>query len=139
MYDSSSLILDAGPLIALFSAQDQDHALCRAGFEQLASQNATLRIPMPVLFEVYKWLLYHISYPEAQQALSVMQDSLEIDPITASDFAEITQLVRSLQNWCGSLEDASIVIIAQQHQSPVWTLNYRDLGLFKTLQFWIPD
>ncbi len=133
-----SLIVDAGPLIALFSAQDRDHALCRSGFEQLAAQQISIRIPLPVLFEVYKWLLHHATYNQAQIALLTMQESLEVDPLNLADLSELTLMVQSLTNWKGSLEDASVILMAQRHQCPIWTLNYRDLGIFKGIEFWNP-
>lgn len=133
-----SLIVDAGPLIALFSAQDRDHTLCRSGFEQLAAQQMPIRIPLPILFEVYKWLLYHATYNQVQIALLTMQESLEVDPLTLAHLAELTLMVQSLSNWKGSLEDASVILMAQRHQCPIWTLNYRDLGIFKGIEFWNP-
>lgn len=63
------LVIDAGPLIALFCSKDPEHAVCRTGFEQLAAQETQLLTPIPVIFEVYKWLFYRVSRPIALQAL----------------------------------------------------------------------
>jgi len=51
------LILDAGPLIALFYAKDSYHQKAVKGFTQLNQQKTQLITPIPIIFEVYKWLL----------------------------------------------------------------------------------
>ncbi|MBA2451076.1 MAG: hypothetical protein H0V51_23945 [Chloroflexi bacterium] len=52
------VVLDAGPLIALLHSMDSDHEVAVAGFERLARERARLVTPLPIVFEVYKWLLY---------------------------------------------------------------------------------
>ena len=37
---------------------DSDHEVAVAGFERLAREGARLVTPLPIVFEVYKWLLY---------------------------------------------------------------------------------
>ncbi|PIG92865.1 type II toxin-antitoxin system VapC family toxin [Gloeocapsopsis sp. IPPAS B-1203] len=132
------LILDAGPLIGLFSANDRDHDVCQAGFKQLSQSQTTLLTPLPVIFEVYKWLLYRATPTIAQSTLTVMHESLHIIPLNQIDFHEISAMIRTLPQWQGSLEDASVILLAQRYQCPVWTLNYRDFGIFKSLAFWNP-
>lgn len=132
------LVLDAGPLIGLFAANDKDHHVCKAGFEQLSQSRTILLTPLPVIFEVYKWLLYRATPVVAQSTLAVMHESLHIIPLNQIDFHEIYAMVQKLPQWQGSLEDASVVLLAQRYQCPVWTLNYRDFGIFKSLTFWNP-
>ena len=130
------LILDAGPLIALFSAKDSDHLICRAGFEQLNRTRTALLVPLPMIFEVHKWLLYNQSTIVAQNTLKAMQNSLHAIPIGQSGFERICLMMQGLSQWRGSLEDATVIILAQRYRCPVWTLNYRDFGMFKSLEFW---
>jgi len=66
------LIVDAGPLIALFYAKDPQHTECVAGFEQLNVSKTLVLTPIPIVFEVYKWLLQRVSLNLAQQTLEVM-------------------------------------------------------------------
>jgi len=54
------------------------------------------------------------------------------------DFHELYTMVRALPNWQGTLEDATVILLAQRYHCPVWTLNYRDFGIFKSLEFWNP-
>lgn len=38
----------------------------------------------------------------------------------------------------GTLEDASVALVALRLKAPVWTFNYRDLCAFSALEFWTP-
>lgn len=55
------LVVDAGPIIALFYAKDTYHSQGVAGFTQLSKAKTVLLTPMPIVFEVYKWLLQRTS------------------------------------------------------------------------------
>jgi predicted nucleic acid-binding protein len=132
------LVLDAGPLIALFHQHDPDHGTAVHGFETLATTQAELVIPAPVVFEVYKWLLYHSEYAIAQLGLREMRATLEITYMTADEFNLVCQIAESLPGWTGTLEDAIVALTALRVRSPVWTLNYRDLSAFPRLTFWNP-
>ncbi len=48
----------------------------------------------------------------------------------------IQVLLAGRPEWRGTLEDASVVLLALKAGAPVWTLNYRDLGVFQELSFW---
>jgi predicted nucleic acid-binding protein len=133
------IVIDAGPLIGLFYAKDTDHTQCVAGFTQLVRSKTTLLTPIPIIFEVYKWLLQRTNPQQAQQTLQVMQDSLHFIPLEKTDFDTLQTFVLALSQWQGSLEDATVITTALRYQCPVWTLNYRDFGTFKTLEFWTPD
>ena len=54
------LVLDAGPLIALFHKGDRDHAVIAGGFDQLSVANAMVILPLLIVFQVYKWLLFQV-------------------------------------------------------------------------------
>jgi predicted nucleic acid-binding protein len=133
------IVIDAGPLIGLFYARDTYHLDCVKGFEQLAQEKTILLTPLPILFEVYKWLLQRTQPVIAHEALAVMQESLYLLPLEQADFEEIQSLVTELPQWQGSLEDATVIFTALQYRSPVWTYNFRDFGIFKTLEFWTPN
>lgn len=47
-------------------------------------------------------------------------------------------LVRSVPDWKGSLEDASVILVAQEYKCSVWKLNYRDFSRFSFLDLWNP-
>jgi len=48
-------------------------------------------------------------------------------------------MILNLQQWLGTLADASVVYVAMKLECPVWTLDYRDLSRFSQLTFWTPQ
>jgi predicted nucleic acid-binding protein len=133
------LVLDSGPLIALFHAGDRDHERAVAGFRQLTADRAAMIAPLPVVFEVYKWLLFEATYAAAQRGLSGMRRALEIVYPLRDEFAAAATLAGAIRRWGGTLEDAVVAVTALRLQLPVWTLNFRDLGALPELEFWTPS
>ena len=132
------VVLDAGPLIGLFDRGDRHHGDARRGLEQLISANATLATPLSIAFEVHKWLLYHVGGRAARLALATMRESLDIIHSEPEDLDHLEALLDSMPSWPGSLEDALVAMIGLRTDTPVWTLNYRDLAAFPNLRFWTP-
>lgn len=136
---SPGVVLDAGPLIALAHRADPDHASVRVGFEHLADERARLIVPLPIVFEVYKWLLYHASPASARGALTHMRAALEIVFSGRQDFDDATSLIMGLRpEWTGTVEDALIAAVGARLRLPVWTLNYRDFSALRRLELWTP-
>ncbi len=132
------LVLDAGPLIALFHQRDPDHEEALKGFRLLVGARTRLFVPLPVLFEVFKWLRFEAGPKGAREGLAKMQEALLPVPFTLEDLEAAQHLLEGLPEWGGTLEDASVVLLALRLKAPVWTLNYRDFSAFTALQFWTP-
>lgn len=130
------LALDAGPLIALYHAADPDHTEAVRGFSRLAENKSWLLVPLPVVLEVYKWLLFEGGPDKARLALGKMREALEIVPLSLADLEALQTLTDALPGWKGTLEDANVALLGLRLGIPVWTLNYRDLGVFGRLEFW---
>ena len=135
----AGVVLDAGPLIALVHTADLDHAISVAGFRQLAASGARLIMPLPIVFEVYKWVLYNGGRRAAVRALSTLVGATEILYPTPEEFGGVRELVAALSDWQGTLEDPLVALTALQLRVPVWTLNYRDMSAFPRLSFWTPN
>jgi predicted nucleic acid-binding protein len=132
------IVLDAGALIALFHAGDRFHLEAETGFRQLFRQKTILWTPLPIVFEVYKWLLNHEHYAIAENGLAVMMKTLQSVFLCQADIVILQQMIRAMPGWKGSLEDASVILVAQRYRCPVWTMNYRDFGTIQGLEFWTP-
>ena len=132
------LLLDAGPLIALFHAKDRDHQVCLAGFQTLIAQRTELLAPCPIVYEVHKWLMHHAATHDAHKALAGMEQSIRFLYVDDVTFQSVTRLQTRLKNWAGTLEDATVAVMALHYRSPVWTLNYRDFSAFQNIEFWNP-
>lgn len=133
------LTIDAGPFIGLFYRKDTYHQQCVEGFAQLAKNKTILLAPIPIVFEVYKWLLMRTTPATAQHALQVMGDSLHLIDINKAELNELKAMLLQLPQWQGSLEDATVILVALRYRCPVWTYNFRDFAAFKSLNFWTPE
>lgn len=133
------LVLDAGPLIGFLYVKDGNHVEAARGFHQLAQSNTRLIAPLPIVFEVYKWLMQKSDPSVAYLGLQRMQESLQILYPGESDFAEAIRVLVAMPMWRGTLEDALVAITGLKLDVPVWTLNYRDFAAFRNLRFWTPD
>ena len=132
------LVLDAGPLIALLHGKDADHEAAVAGFRRLAGARSRLIAPLPIVFEVYKWLAYEVSTDAARVGLARMRQSLELPLLDRPVVHELAGLLEAMPRWTGSLEDALVAMVALRTDTPVWTVNYRDLAAFPNFRFWTP-
>lgn len=94
---------------------------------------------LPVLFEAYKFVAREQSPSTAQKALAVIAEDTLVVPLGIEAFWKVYDLVCQMPQWKGSLEDASVVVTAQQYNASVWTLDYRDLSWFKDLELWTPE
>lgn len=72
----------------------------------------------------------------ARRALERMVEAVEVVLLGPEDLEALRVLLASRPEWKGTLEDASAVLLVLRAGAPVWTLNYRDLGVFKELSFW---
>ena len=75
---------------------------------------------------------------EAMTALAVICEDTVVVPLSMEMFRDIYSMVRQIPDWQGSLEDASVVAVAKLYDASVWTLDYRDLSWFKSLELWFP-
>ncbi len=62
----------------------------------------------------------------------------QIVPINGRDLQAIQTLLVKWPTWEGTLEDASVAMIALRMSVSVWTMDYRHLSAFKTVSFWSP-
>ena len=136
---SNKIVLDAGPLIAVYSRGDHAHLDCLQGYTQLAAGSVDLIIPILILSEVYSWVSKRERPEIAQQVLANMNQAATMQFLEQADLEMLVQMIQKLPKWKGTLADASVVLAAQSHNCPVWTLDYRDLGRFKDLEFWTPN
>lgn len=132
-------MLDAGPLVGLCYAPDAYSAIADAGFRQLAHARTRQLAPLPIVLEVFKWLLHRAGPRLARIGIARIRRATEIVYPTADDLDRVADVVARMPTWEGSLEDALVATTAMEMKVPVWTLNYRDLAAFSRLTFWTPS
>jgi len=102
------------------------------------ADHARILVPVPVVFEVFKWLAYNVGAGAARLALERMRGNFEFVEINLDGLDELVAMVAAIPRWPGSLEDAALAYVGGRMQAAVWTYNYRDLRAFPNLQFWTP-
>jgi uncharacterized protein len=104
-----SIVVDAGPLIALFDRDDRHH---RRAVEFMRNCRSRLITNLPVLTEATFLLRFSV---EAQRDLLWWAHaSLEIDEATAADLPRIITLLQKYRDMPADFADASLVALAER-------------------------
>jgi uncharacterized protein len=104
-----SILVDAGPLIALFDRDDRHH---RRAVEFIAGCRSRLITNIPVLTEVTFLLRFSV---EAQRDLLLWAHrSLDIDQTTSADFPRIAALLDKYRDMPADFADASLIALAER-------------------------
>jgi predicted nucleic acid-binding protein len=134
----TKLVLDAGPLIALFFAQDRDHEAVRDGFARLIATQTRFIVPAAILLEASKRLFFLEGRQVMRRATAVMLDQFNIVDVDEQELRQALDTANQLEGWNGTLEDAIVANVALRLKLPLWTMNYRDLAAFREIEFWNP-
>ena len=104
-----AVLVDSGPLIALFDASDRHHA---AAVRFIRSHQGPLVSNVAVLTEVCHLLDFSV---EAQQDfLKWAQDALELDALTHRDLSRIREIIAKYADLPADFTDASLVALAER-------------------------
>lgn len=133
-----SLVVDAGPIIAILDDREKEHVDAVRGLDQLISARTRLIVPLPIVFEVFKWLSNNTRREIARMWLGQIQTGADVRYVEPIDIDRVTAILYMMHTWRGSMEDALLVVTCQRLRAPLWTYNYRDFAAFKSLEFWTP-
>jgi len=122
------IIVDAGPLVALFHRGDRNHQRC-------ADTLRSLRDPLGTTWPVLTEAMYLLEFSwQAQDALWEMIESgvLCLLPIDATDVSRLRQLMQKYKDLPMDLADAAIVRVAEREGiRRVFTIDRRDFALYR--------
>ena len=104
-----SIVVDAGPLIALFDRDDRHH---RRAIEFARTCRARLITNLPVLTEAA--FLLRFSVDAQRDCLSWAQRALNIDQNTASDLPRIITLLDKYRDLPADFADVSLLALAER-------------------------
>ena len=123
------VLIDAGPIVAIFSKQDPYHQTC---IETVRELTTPLYTCWPVITEA-AWLL-KLSLPALERMLSLVDGSLmAILPLTGSEARSIATLMRRYENLGLQLADATLMYLADRDAiETVFTMDRRDFSVFRT-------
>lgn len=124
------ILIDAGPLVALISASDRHHAICRAAFAKLEEPVGTV---WPALTEAMYLLR---GSRAAQRALWEMLErgAVGILSLDADDVPRMRKLMEQYHDLPMDLADAALVRVAEREKiRRIFTLDRRDFTVYRPI------
>jgi len=123
-----SVLVDAGPLVALLDRSDLHHAACKRALE-------SIRIPLTTVWPVVAEAMYLLGFSfRAQEALFEMLENgaVSILSLNAPDLPRIRALMKKYRDLPMDLADAALVRVAERERIPdVFTVDRRDFKLYR--------
>jgi len=121
------ILIDTGPLVALFDKSDRYHRRCK---KTLASVQEPLLTTWPVITEV----MYLLSFSLRAQELCfdfIEAGGVEVYPTPASHIQRIHRLIKEYADLPMDLADASLVTLAEdQRTHTIFTLDHKDFRIY---------
>jgi predicted nucleic acid-binding protein len=122
------ILVDTGPLIAVFSSRDEYHEACVTALQQMP---APLLSCWPVITEA-AWLLRRSQQAVQQLLRSMERGFLELLPLSGNEAEAIAALMKRYEDIRPQLADASLVYLAKREQiDTIFTLDYRDFSIYR--------
>lgn len=124
----AGVLIDTGPLVAIFSSRDAHHQSCVEELRRLAPPLLTC---WPVMIEA-AWLLRH-HWPSGQRLLeSFAAGWLRLLPLSEADAAGLAKILKRYRKLGAQLADAALVHLAEREQlETVFTLDRRDFSVYR--------
>jgi len=122
------ILIDAGPMVALISAADRHHKVCRQTLETL---DETIGTVWPAFTEAM--YLLRTSW-DAQQALWEMLErgAMTVLPLGADDAPRMRDLMGKYRDLPMDLADAALVRVAEREKvRRIFTLDRRDFAIYR--------
>jgi uncharacterized protein len=124
------ILIDTGPLVALFDRRDAYHDTCRVQAQTLPGSLLTC---LPVITEA-AYLLNRYDSNLVHQLFAACRDGVyELLPLDSTDIGQIDRVIAKYQDLCLDFADAALMHLAQRESIElVFTLDRRDFSLFRT-------
>jgi predicted nucleic acid-binding protein len=122
------ILVDAGPLVALVDASDQQHRACVGALRSITEPLGTV---WPAISEAMDLLL---DVPRGQQAVFEMLErkAVRILSLDESDVPRMRELMVKYGNRPMDLADAALVRVAEREGlSTVFTVDRSDFGVYR--------
>jgi predicted nucleic acid-binding protein len=123
------VLADTGPLVAIFSPEDEHHEICIKALPELPGP---LFSCWPVLTEA-AWL-FRGGENRVEEFLEIVSDGfLELFPISSREARSIAKVMRRFSDLPAQLADAAIVYLAERENiDTIFTLDRRDFSVYRT-------
>ena len=128
MPDRRAVLVDTGPLVALFNKNDNYHERCVRSLK-------TLRTPLLTVWPVITEAMYLLSFSgAAQDALWewFKRDAMSLAALFAADIPRIQQLMKKYRDLPMDLADAALIRVAERDKlRSLFTLDLHDFRLYR--------
>ncbi len=122
------ILVDAGPLVALIHADDQQHQRCKDAFEALNE-------PMGPVWPAFTEAMYLLNFSwRAQDALWEMieTEAVRILSLDHGDLPRMRELMRKYRDLPMDLADAALVRVAERERlRRIFTVDRRDFEVYR--------
>lgn len=127
---SEPVLIDTGPLLALYSASDAFHLACVSQFDALPVGKAYTC--WPVLTEAIYMLRHQVAQRD-DLLQSVINGELLLLPLNEGDLAEVRQIMWTYSDQQVDFADACLLHLANRENiRAVFTLDRRHFSVFRT-------
>lgn len=124
----NAVLVDTGPLVAVFSRRDEFH---QSAVETLKSLRAPLLTVWPVITEAMHLLSFS---DQAQEALwqFLLAQTLLVVPLETADMPRMQELMRHYRDQDMDLADAALVRVAEREKiQTIFTIDQRDFHIYR--------
>lgn len=122
------MLVDAGPLVALIHADDENHERC-------ADAARRFRSPLATVWPAFTEAMYLLSFSwKAQEALWEMAErkALSLLSLDSEDFPRMRALMKKYHDLPMDLADAALVRVSEREKfREVFTIDRRDFSLYR--------
>jgi len=129
------VIIDAGPLVALFDRSEPLHKSCK---EALSKLRPPLITTWPVLTEAF-YLLNGWETGQSELWNFIISGGVRIDDVPEERYSRMRELMEKYADKPMDLADASVVVMAEMHKAKtIFTLDRGDFAIYRpkhTLHF----
>ena len=124
------ILMDTGPLVALFDRRDAHHEACR---DQARNLPGSLFTCLPVITEAC-YLLNRYDSHLVHHLLAACRDGVyELLPLDKPDIEPIDRLIAKYQDLCLDFADAALMHLAEREGiEHIFTLDRRDFSVLRT-------
>jgi uncharacterized protein len=127
---AKKVLIDTGPLVALFDRRDAHYEACR---EQARSLPGSLLTCLPVLTEA-AYLLNRYNSKLVHLLFEACHDGVyELLSLDKADLQHIDSLIAKYQDLCLDFADAALMYLAEREEiEHIFTLDRRDFSVLQT-------
>lgn len=127
----NAVLVDAGPLVALFDVSDPHHAECRKALQTIDDPLATV---WPAATEAMHLLRF--SWPAQRALWEILENGvLMLLPLERSDAPRMRELMSKYSDLPMDLADAALVRVAEREKlRRIFTLDHRDFEIYRPLR-----